>query len=763
MISMRRLFFLVLFLSSYLPALAGSIIVRNIAELNEANSKARPGDIIILKDGNWDNVTIRLDCHGTSEKIILFRSQTPGKVKLTGNSRLMLGGSYIQVEGLHFTNGFAGDDPVISFRVNAQKLANNCRVTNCAIDDFNNPRRMDENYWVAFYGKNNRLDHCSFRDKKNIGVLLAVILDDDRSRENFHRIDHNYFGRRPPLGSNGGEIIRVGVSQHCQFNSNTQITDNYFEHCDGETEIVSIKSGSNVIRGNLFRQCQGSVVLRHGDHNTVENNIFLGLDKEGTGGVRVINKGQWVVNNYFYKCRGTGFRSPLAIMNGIPNSPAHRYVQVQDAVIANNTFYECSPVSFGEGSDTERTLPPVRVLLANNIFYNSKDSIIYKISDNISGISMLNNHVSRQHPQVLVDGFRKAALSTQKNDIHPFPVSNETRGSMLPDSLQQIAQKRLGRKLPAQAGFIDLNLVKRIQSNGYYATGARWFKSLATKQNMSKVMRCSNATQVYEALSGNTHVSIILTGDEYIFHRPLQVAGKVKFSSTRTAFINFHTVPGLVNLFEIKNGGSLALEGLKLDGSDVKALHIVSNDSTGPSNHFNFSMRACSLRYFNRNYGCENLLYVYKSSVADSIIMNNCHFENNAINLLVLNNEKDNKGYYNAEKIRLVKNAFINNKGFILDIYRGGNDESTLGPDLLLEENSFENCNTENEAPLLSLTGVQQSTLFFNSFIECNPGKTLILFKDIVRARHLLSRNVVTASGTIRTNQFVTEDKNSIQ
>jgi poly(beta-D-mannuronate) lyase len=329
--------------------------------------------------------------------------------------------------------------------------------------------------------------------------------------------------------------------------------------------------------------------------------------------------------------------------------------------------------------------------------------------------------------------------------------------------LQQIAQKRLGRKLPAQAGFIDLNLVKRIQSNGYYATGARWFKSLATKQNMSKVMRCSNATQVYEALSGNTHVSIILTGDEYIFHRPLQVAGKVKFSSTRTAFINFHTVPGLVNLFEIKNGGSLALEGLKLDGSDVKALHIVSNDSTGPSNHFNFSMRACSLRYFNRNYGCENLLYVYKSSVADSIIMNNCHFENNAINLLVLNNEKDNKGYYNAEKIRLVKNAFINNKGFILDIYRGGNDESTLGPDLLLEENSFENCNTENEAPLLSLTGVQQSTLFFNSFIECNPGKTLILFKDIVRARHLLSRNVVTASGTIRTNQFVTEDKNSIQ
>jgi poly(beta-D-mannuronate) lyase len=60
---------------------------------------------------------------------------------------------------------------------------------------------MDENNWVTFYGKNNELDHCSFIDKKNMGVLLAVILDDERSRENFHSIDHNYFGRRLPLAS----------------------------------------------------------------------------------------------------------------------------------------------------------------------------------------------------------------------------------------------------------------------------------------------------------------------------------------------------------------------------------------------------------------------------------------------------------------------------------------------------------------------------------------------------------------------------------
>lgn len=742
---------------------ASTIIVKNITELNDANTRALPGDIIILKDGEWHNVTIRLDCNGTREKPILFKAQTPGKVFITGQSQLKLGGDHIHVDGLYFTNGFAGDDAVMSFRVNKDKLANNCRITNCVINDFNNPRRMDENYWVSFYGRNNRLDHCSFRDKKNMGVLLAVILDDDRSRENFHSIDHNYFGRRPVLGSNGGEIIRVGVSQHCQFNSNTRITDNYFEHCDGETEIVSIKSGSNLISGNLFKECQGSVVLRHGDNNTVENNVFLGRNKEGTGGVRVINKGQWVVNNIFLGCRGTGFRSPLAIMNGIPNSPVHRYVQVQDAVITNNTFYNCSPISIGEGSDTERSLPPTGVLMANNLFYNNNDSIIYKIADDIGGFRFIGNEVSRQLQQSLVPGFSKVSLTTQKNDNTPFPVTSSRTATPLPDSLQQAAIKRLGHKLPALPGFRDLALIKKIQANAWTATGAKWFRNAPPANIKWTVVNCKNATQVYEALEKKINAAIVLTGDDYIFHKPLLISTPVKISSSLETFIDLHTVPGLMTLFELKEKGSLVLQDLKLDGSDVKATHFVANDSTGPSAHFNFAMYRCSLRYFSRIYGCENLFFAYKSSISDSLVIKNSQFENNAVNILMLPSEKDDKGYYNAEKIHLEKNTFINNKGILLDIYRGGNDESTMGPALRMEENSFENCHSEDSSPLISLTGVQQSSLFFNSFMNCNPGKVLIAYKDTVRSKHLLTRNVITASGEIRKNAFVIEEKNAIQ
>ena len=97
-------------------------------------------------------------------------------------------------------------------------------------------------------------------------------------------------------------------------------------------------------------------------------------------------------------------------MNGVPNSPPTRYVQVTNAEILNNTFYECSPISLCEGSDAERTLPPDNVNFSNNVFYNTRDSIIYNAYDDIKGIHFTNNKVSDKINQSLPDGFTKTIL-----------------------------------------------------------------------------------------------------------------------------------------------------------------------------------------------------------------------------------------------------------------------------------------------------------------------------------------------------------------
>ena len=506
----RKLLFLFCILLS-VEAYSRTIVVKNLQELNAASKAAVAGDIILLKNGEWKDVELKLDCNGTAQKPIIFKAETAGKVLITGHSSLKLGGNHLIIEGLYFTKGFSGNDPVISFRSGKDRLANNTRVTNCVINDFNNAKRMDENYWVAFYGKNNRLDHCSFKDKKNMGVLLAVILDDEKSRENNHSIDHNYFGRRIPLASNGGEIIRVGVSQHCQFNSFTKITANHFEDCDGEAEVISIKSGSNIVKENIFTRCQGSVVLRHGDNNTVENNIFLGNGKEGTGGVRVINKGQWVVNNFFYGCTGTAFRAPLAVMNGIPNSPAHRYVQVTESVIANNTFYACAPLGFGEGGDAERTLPPSGVYFINNLFYAPADSLLYHAFDKINGFHFAGNLYNGYSRQAPTDGFVNAAIQIQKNDNKPFPVSQVN--GMVPDSLQSESKERLGHPLMPKAGFTDLNLIRKIQSNAWLGTGAKWFPRSDRPSTKPNIVNCQTSDDVYRQIGLGKPSIIQLTGE----------------------------------------------------------------------------------------------------------------------------------------------------------------------------------------------------------------------------------------------------------
>lgn len=756
---MRKIILFPFFILCAFLSNANTIIVKNAEELKVANAAAKPGDQIILQNGEWSNITIKLNCNGTKESPITFKAQTAGQVIITGNSKLLIGGNYIIVDGLYFTKGYAGDDAIIKFRVNNNALANNCRVTNTVIKSFNNPKRLDENYWVQLYGKNNRIDHCSFFDKKNMGVLMAVILDDERSRENFHSIDHNYFGFRLPLASNTGEMLRVGVSQHCQFNSNTQIVDNFFEHCDGETEIVSIKSGGNVIRNNLFEECQGAVVCRHGDNNTVENNVFIGNDKEGSGGIRVINKGQWVVNNLFYKCRGTSFRSPLSIMNGVPNSVPNRYVSAGDAVIANNSFFECTPVTFCEGSDEERSEAPDNIHILNNIFYNTKDSFIYKVYDDIKGFSFAGNSTNSFMPARL-RGFNKINLAVENISKISIPTANAQ--NTISDSLQKISQHRLSHQLSSIPGFSDMKLLKKIQTNAYTDCGAKWFdKTNLQKQKTSVNVNCKNSQEIQAAINNNSNsnLTINLTGSKYYFESPLLITTDIHLTTASKKKIKFITTKDKSEfLINIIAGNDLSITNLNLDLKAVSANSFISTDTSGSSSHSNITFT---------NNSISNLKSVFlnasKTSVADSIIITNCNFRKNNGTLLKFNYEDDKKGYYNVEKLVFNNNTIKKHIGQLLTMLRSGNDESTMGPDVIFLNNKIYKSSTINNDALIHHYGTQSTQTINNQFISCNKGKTLFLFEDIVRARHQVTNNRFKKSGEFVTDEFVEYEANMIK
>ena len=342
-------------------------LVRTQAEYRRVLDTLRPGDTVQLADGVWANFEIVFQGQGTPEAPITLQAQTAGRVKLTGQSNLRLSGRHLVVRGLRFEDGHSPTSEVISFRTDSRNLAFNTRVTEVSISSFNRPDRTQTEIWVSLFGRNNRFDHNHVAGKLTQGVTVAVRLDAADSNANQHRIDHNFFGPRPPLGGNGGETLRVGTSHNSMEDSQTVIEQNWFEGTSGEVEIISIKSGANVVRGNVFNRAQGSVVLRHGNGNLVEDNVFYGGGEANTGGVRIINANQIVRHNWFIDLRGTGHASALAVMNGVPNSPLNRYHQVNNARIENNSFIGASRLTFGAGANAELSLAPRNSTFANNL------------------------------------------------------------------------------------------------------------------------------------------------------------------------------------------------------------------------------------------------------------------------------------------------------------------------------------------------------------------------------------------------------------
>lgn len=300
---------------------AATYLVTDIPGYEKAAANLAPGDAIVLKNGIWRDFEILFEGRGTAQKPIRLEPETKGKVILSGNSNLRLAGEHLLVSGLVFKNGFTPTSSVISFRKSKSELANNSRVTETVIDNFSNPERFENDSWVTMFGKNNRFDHNHLEGKSNKGVTMAVRLNTPASIENHHRIDHNYFGPRSILGSNGGETLRVGTSHYSLSDSFTVVENNYFDRCDGELEIISNKSGNNKYIGNVFYESRGTLTMRHGNDTLVESNVFFGNGADHTGGIRVINKRQTIRNNYLEGLAGYRFGGALVVMNGVPNSP----------------------------------------------------------------------------------------------------------------------------------------------------------------------------------------------------------------------------------------------------------------------------------------------------------------------------------------------------------------------------------------------------------------------------------------------------------
>jgi poly(beta-D-mannuronate) lyase len=371
--------------SSMLPlAKAAGKPAATPADLKTAIRSAKPGDTIVIRNGTWRDFDLQFTGEGRENQPITLRAQTPGQVILTGASRLQIFGRYLVVEGLVFQDGGAVHE-VIAFRTSPKTLARFCRLTRCAVRAYSPADKTKGSKWVSLYGSDNRVDHCYFAGKTNLGQTMVVWLDPS-SPENRHRIDHNHFGPRPPLGENGGESIRVGDSSTSLLTSKTLVEANRFEACDGEIEVISNKSCENIYRGNRFEHCQGTLTLRHGNRCLVEGNVFLGEGKRETGGIRIIGENHRVIGNYLADLTGDNTRAAISMVQGIPNSPLFGYFQVKGALVEGNTIVNCVHPIVIAARVRDGVLPPQNCTVRKNIVVG-KGSRLVQILDPKSGVN----------------------------------------------------------------------------------------------------------------------------------------------------------------------------------------------------------------------------------------------------------------------------------------------------------------------------------------------------------------------------------------
>ena len=658
-------------LISCAPDSSGNL-VSNIDEFNQAVSALHPGDRIVLANGTWTDVELEFKGKGLLDQPIEVAAEEPGKVIITGQSNLSFSGEYIVVSGLVFKDGFTPTSEVISFRTSKDELANNSRVTNTVIDDFSNPERHDTDLWVGIYGKNNRFDHNSLIGKGNRGVTLAVRMNTEASRENGHIIEYNYFGPRQTLGSNGGETIRIGTSHYSREFSNTIVRKNYFDRTSGELEIISSKSCGNEYRDNVFFESQGTLTMRHGHYTLVENNYFLGNRIPNTGGIRVINENQTVRNNYVSGLTGHRFRGALVIMNGVPNGPINRYDPVIDSVIDNNIVIDSDHIQLAAGADEERSAPPTGTSMSHNIIMTKTNLDPFTIYDDVSGISFEGNVLNEEAslPAEIAGGFRKV----------PYSVTENEHGLRAPD-----------KSLIDQIGFGEVRLPVAKEE-----TGADFYpktEHVVSFQSGRTHPVAAGTNTILDALrsSGPGDTLVLENGKEYLLTKYAVIDHPVtiKTESGNKAVLRSEKA----SFFVIENGGSLELENLWIDGAespDQPGNNVVSTSKYSMNRNYSLAIRDSKVTNLDVNHTFD-FFKVYRNTFADSIDIINSEMTNITGSVLSLDKETDDLGIYNAENITITGSSFTDVQGAVANIYRGGTDESTFGPIVVIEDNEFAN------------------------------------------------------------------------
>jgi poly(beta-D-mannuronate) lyase len=403
-----------------IPTPLRTVSVTSISGLASAISQAKPGDKISLKNGVYSaSSSIQISAKGTATNPILITSDTIGGAEIGGAHGFSLNNAqYVIIRGFKLTYSQDNSDPAT-------------RCSNCIHVRFTQntfalrSSAGDESDWLGISGTSShvRVDNNLFQNKNTQGTFLTIVGDNGKMPQNT-RVDHNTFRNHNYDGSNGGECVLIGHSSLGPVAANSILEYNTFERCDGDPEVISVKSSKNTFRYNTFRDNEGSLVFRHGSGHIAEGNIFLG----GTSGIRVYGANHKIINNYFAnnQMSGSSIYNPIIIprattLNDLSTSNAE-YSQPRNILVAHNTLVGNSR-NIVIGAFAGSYLPQ-SITIANNIVMGSSGEMV----------DVQSGQVSFKKNILYPTGSAKVGDAPATGYINANPLLTNVAGLMRPSS-----------------------------------------------------------------------------------------------------------------------------------------------------------------------------------------------------------------------------------------------------------------------------------------------------------------------------------------
>ena len=383
-------------------------IVSTVTQFRDAIAAMNPGDTIWVLDGAYALGSVKVSRGGSGLKPILIKSANLHGAKITGSSTFTLSAiSNVTFEG---------------FDIDIEPMSTIFKMEGCSyVRITRNWMKMKKlsdvqtSKWITVgdvwenevcNSHHNRFDHNLFDGKYDSGAWLVI----DGSHgtvpaiSQHDRIDHNIFRNNTPRLANEKETVRMGVSDLCKLDAFTVVENNLFEDCDGDPEIVSVKSCKDTVRNNTFRRCVGTICLRQGNNSVVEGNYFFGDNKTtlfegnsiGCGGVRVYGLNHKIINNYFEGLTGLKWDAACTLTNGdVTNTSSSNssHFLPENILFAFNTLVNNkSNIEIGFDNGGAYGLAPKNNIISNNIIINTENPIIKSFSaTSLAGVGFLNN------------------------------------------------------------------------------------------------------------------------------------------------------------------------------------------------------------------------------------------------------------------------------------------------------------------------------------------------------------------------------------